>query len=166
MKYSIVFSSRTGNTRLLADTIKEHLNAEDCVYFGEPDEKAAQADLIFAGFWTDKGTCDAKAEEFIKTLKGKNVFLFGTAGFGVDASYFEQILSRVSAHVDESCTVTGSFMCQGKMPMSVRERYEKMAAAPTPAPNVQMLIDNFDKALSHPDQNDLEALMAAVDKAK
>ena len=33
-KYSIIFSSLTGNTKKLADTIRAVLPAEDCDYFG------------------------------------------------------------------------------------------------------------------------------------
>ena len=165
MKYSIVFSSRTGNTRLLADTIHDFLPEKDCIYFGEPGEQATEASRIFIGFWTDKGSCDPLIESFLKTLQGKEIFLFGTAGFGVDSSYFEQILNKTCEYIDDSNKIIGRFMCQGKMPAAVRERYEKMAEAPNPAPNIQMLIDNFDRALSHPDEADLENLKKAVHTA-
>ena len=32
--YSIIFSSPTGNTKLLADTIRDALPEENCNYFG------------------------------------------------------------------------------------------------------------------------------------
>ena len=54
----------------------------------------------------------------------------------------------------------GSYMCQGKMPMPVRARYEAMAAQ-DPA-KFQPMLDNFDRALAHPDQNDLDGMAAAV----
>ena len=38
-KYSIIFSSLTGNTKKLADTIRAVLPAEDCDYFGAPKRK-------------------------------------------------------------------------------------------------------------------------------
>ena len=47
-------------------------------------------------------------------------------------------------------------MCQGKMPMAMRERYVKMKEDPNHKPNLDMLIENFDRALSHPDKADLE----------
>ena len=59
-------------------------------------------------------------------------------------------------------TVIGSFMCQGKMPMSVRQRYENMKKQPLHLPNLNAMIENFDKALSHPDADDLERLKQAV----
>ena len=162
MRYAIVFSSRTGNTRLLADTLRSCLPPEDCCYFGTPDPAALEADALYVGFWTDKGHADDATTEFLKQLQGKKVFLYGTAGFGGSEEYFEKILKAVQKSLDKSNTLTGSFMCQGKMPLSVRQRYEKMKAQPIPLPNVDALIRNFDSALSHPDAEDLEHLKHAV----
>lgn len=98
----------------------------------------------------------------MKQLRSKRVFLFGTAGFGGSAPYFEKILAATRKALDGSNTVIGSFMCQGKMPISVRQRYEAMKTKPLHIPNLDALIENFDKALSHPDAADLEQLKQAV----
>ena len=44
------------------------------------------------------------------------------------------------------------------MPQSVRERYVKMKENPEHPANLDLLIQNFDRALSHPDSEDLERL--------
>ena len=162
MSYAIVFSSKTGNTALLAQTLQEQLPQADCCYFGAPDAAALAADTLYVGFWTDKGKADTDTLDFLQQLRGKRVFLFGTAGFGGSAEYFEQILAAVQESLDESNTVIGTYMCQGKMPMTVRQQYEKMLQQPNHAPNLEMLIENFDKALAHPDAADLEQLKQAV----
>ena len=162
MSYAIVFSSKTGNTALLAQTLREQLPQTDCCYFGAPDAAALAADTLYVGFWTDKGKADADTLDFLQQLHGKRVFLFGTAGFGGSAEYFEQILAAVQKSLDESNTVIGTYMCQGKMPMAMRERYVKMKEDPNHKPNLDMLIENFDRALSHPDKTDLEKLQKSV----
>lgn len=162
MSYAIVFSSKTGNTRLLADTLRASLPQNECTYFGAPASEALEAETLYIGFWTDKGHADDTLTAFLQTLKGKRVFLFGTAGFGGSAPYFEKILAATRKALDGSNTVIGSFMCQGKMPVSVRQRYEAMKAKPLHIPNLDALIENFDKALSHPDAADLEQLKQAV----
>lgn len=98
----------------------------------------------------------------MKRLKNKKIFLFGTAGFGESEAYFQKVLDRVKESIDESNSIIGTYMCQGKMPMAVRERYEKMKQQPNPAPNLDGLIRNFDRALAHPDDHDLEELKQAV----
>lgn len=142
-RYSILYSSATGNTRLLADTIRAALPPELCDAFGAVGETAAESELLYVGFWTDKGNADADTLALLRTLKNKRLFLFGTAGFGVDTAYFDAILARVQAVPDGSNTVIGTYMCQGKMPPLVRARYEAMRALPAPPENLDALIENF-----------------------
>ena len=158
MSHAIVFSSKTGNTRLLAETLRDSLPRENCIYFGAPAPEALEAETLYIGFWTDKGHADDTLTAFLQTLREKRVFLFGTAGFGGSAEYFDQILTAVKKALDASNTVIGTYMCQGKMPMTVRQQYEKMRQQPDANPNLGMLIENFEKALSHPDAADLEQL--------
>ena len=184
MKYAVIYSSKTGNTALLADKIRACL-PEDKVYTqalapdslkpdsresdsrkadslepNSPKPDSTEADLVFAGFWTDKGSCDEEMASFLNKLHGKKLFLFGTAGFGGEPEYFNRILSRVKEQTDGSNTIIGSYMCQGKMPVSVRKRYEAMLAAEPE--KAGKLIENFDNALSHPDEDDLKKLEALV----
>ena len=148
--YTIVCNSLTGNTKMLADTIKSVLpnNNND--------------DIVFVGFWTDKGNADSKTIEYLKLLRNKKLFLFGTGGFGGSEAYFDRILTNVKSNIDSSNEIIGEYMCQGKMPSSVRERYLKMKESDNCPPNIDVLIDNFDKALTHPDETDLEKLSQKV----
>lgn len=161
-RYSVLFSSQTGNTKILAQAIAQALPAADCDYFGDYQGRVPSSPVLFVGFWTDKGTADAATLELLKTVKNKKIFLFGTAGFGGSAAYFQNILLRVQENLDAGNQAIGTFMCQGKMPLSVRLRYEKMKEQPNPAPNLDMLIANFDRALTHPDEQDLQRLQEAV----
>lgn len=79
--YSIIFSSMTGNTRKLADKIHEILPKESCDYFGTADAQGIKSELLYIGFWTDKGNADSDTLDFLSKLKNKKIFLFGTAGF-------------------------------------------------------------------------------------
>ena len=158
MSYAIVYSSRTGNTAMLAQAVREALPQEDCRYFGAPAPQALAADTVYVGFWTDKGTCDEPTARFLQSLTDQKVFLFGTAGFGGSPAYFQQILDRVKANLAPGVQVTGTYMCQGKMPQAVRDRY----AAMEENPRRTAMLENFDQALSHPDQEDLARLQAAV----
>ena len=162
MTYAIVYSSRTGNTKRLAEAIHQALPHEDCVYFGPMNDVALNAERLYIGFWTDKGTCDAATEAFMDKARDKEVFLFGTAGFGGDAAYFDQVLGRVEQNLNNSNRLVGTYMCQGEMPQSVRERYEKMRASTVHIPNLEELIENFDRALAHPNDADLAQIKRAV----
>ncbi len=54
MSYAIVFSSKTGNTKLLADTLRLSATGK-LLLFWHPDPAAMEADDLYVGFWTDKG---------------------------------------------------------------------------------------------------------------
>ncbi|MEG0367688.1 MAG: flavodoxin family protein [Coprobacillus sp.] len=88
MKYSIIYSSQTGNGKLLAETIAKNLPQSDCDYMGSI--KDVDSELLFVGFWTDKGSCDETLAAYLDNLHNKKIFLFGTAGFGGNQEYFER----------------------------------------------------------------------------
>ena len=108
------------------------------------------------------GNTKKLADAIYETLPKDKIFLFGTAGFGGSDAYFEKILGQVKQSIDASNTVIGEYMCQGKMPQSVRERYVKMKENPEHPANLDLLIQNFDRALSHPDSEDLERLKKSL----
>lgn len=167
MTYVIVYDSATGNTEQLARAVADALPEEGRLAFGrigEVDVAALEeADRVYAGFWTNRGTCTDEMAEVLASLVGKEVFLFGTAGFGADETYFAGVAARTIANLPESAFVVGTFMCQGRMPESVRARYERTAEAnPVQAPRMRELIENFDRAVTHPDADDLARLMAKV----
>lgn len=153
MSYAIICSSKTGNTKKLAQRAREVL--------GEKNEcSTADADLVLLGSWTDKGGLDPALEDALPQLAAKRVFLFGTCGFGGSQAYYDRVLDRFQSALPEGAEVVGRFMCQGQMPPAVRERYVKMAEQ-DPA-RFEPMIENFDRALGHPDVADLDAFEAAL----
>lgn len=182
--YSIVFSSRTGNTAELAEAVREALPEGTCEYFGSVNGDGGfdgrgyagagcgrtssaipASETLFVGFWTNQGVADQAAQKLLGQLRNRKIFLLGTAGFGGSEAYFQAILDKTKAFIDDSNTVIGTYMCQGKMPLSVRERYMKMKEQPDHMPNIDAMIENFDKALSHPDADDLVKLANLVSEA-
>lgn len=155
MKYAVVYVSGTGNTTKVARAIREALPAEDCVAFGAPGEAARQADLIYAGFWTDRGDCCAWMAEFLESLSGKRVALFGTAGFDGSRSYYDTIFARAQKHLPAGNRVVGTYMCPGRMPQSVRDRYDAMLKTDPEDVQAKQMVENWRRAYSHPDQYDL-----------
>lgn len=156
MSYAIICSSKTGNTQKLAQRAREVL--------GEKNEvPATDADLVLLGSWTDKGGLDPALEDRLGELAGKRVFLFGTCGFGGSQAYYDRVLDRFASALPEGAQVVGRFMCQGQMPPAVRERYVKMAEQDPE--RFEPMIENFDRALGHPDEKDLDGLAAALREA-
>lgn len=154
MSYAVIVSSKTGNTQRLADRARVALGEKNEV------EDVASADLVLVGSWTDKGGMDPALGPRLAALSGKRVFLFGTCGFGGSQAYYDRVLDRFAAALPQDARVVGRFMCQGQMPPAVRERYVRMSAQ-DPA-RFEPMIENFDRALGHPDDGDLDALAGAL----
>lgn len=156
MRYAVVYRSLTGNTKQVAEEIYKQLPQQDVVYMGEPDDKALQADVLFVGSWTDKGSCDAATTEFLKKTSDKTVFLFGTSGFGKSQEYFDEILQRIKALLPQDAKTGKGFMCAGKMPVGLRNRYQAMLEKEPENKHYKMMLENFDLVLAHPTQEDLQ----------
>lgn len=127
--------------------------------------QASEADVVFVGFWCDKGSCSPAVQHFLQGLAGKRVFLFGTCGFGESDEYFAQILDRVRAYLPVDAQYIGGAMCQGKMGMGVKRRYEGMLEKDPENAQARMLIDNWNKAQSHPNEDDFSRIAAAAKEA-
>lgn len=127
--------------------------------------QASEADVVFVGFWCDKGSCSPAVQHFLQGLAGKRVFLFGTCGFGESDEYFAQILERVRAYLPVDALFIGGAMCQGKMGMGVKRRYEGMLEKDPENAQARMLIDNWSKAQSHPNEDDVSRIAAAAKEA-
>ena len=176
MRYAILYNSASGNTKQVAEALERALGAVNaevaCVQIAQGDARATidaagveGADAVLVGFWCDKGTCTQEVADVLAELGGKRVFLFGTAGFGGAPEYFERILMGVRAKLPEDAEYLGGAMCQGKMGTGIRRRYEAMLAERPGDARIQGMIDNFDAALSHPDDDDLERIVQTAKRA-
>ncbi len=159
MKTSIVYVSASGNTKLLAEAIARTLGEDG--YVGTPDDAALAADVIYVGFWTMAFAACPPIQNFLKTLKGKKVFLFGTAGYDDTPEYFERMLDTAKACLDDSNTVIGSYMCLGKVSAAKQEAIKKMDEA-----KYETMKPALEASQGHPSDADVEALVAMVSALK
>ena len=155
MKIAVIYKSLTGNTKLVAEAIGDALKEKCDVYVGEPADDL-EVDMYFVGSWIDKGNCTTEIADFLSKLENQKIALFATAGFGGSKEYYDALAERIKAQVPATNEILGQFFCQGKMPMSVRERYVAMLQANPEDKNMEVNVKNFDEALSHPDKTDLE----------
>lgn len=154
MKYLVVYTSKTGNTEKIAAEIFEALPgmSKD---IQRVEEVRGNADLYFVGFWNDKGTCSGSIMDFLSSIHGKKVALFGTCGMGGSKEYFKQVSKRVEALIPDDDEFLGSFICTGRMPPQVLERY-KMMQERQDSPQLRRMIKAYEEGMLHPDEKDLE----------
>jgi len=111
MKIKVMYQSKGGNTKMVADAIAEAVGqVNEAVPPAYPLENVS---LLFLGGALYSGKIDKKLVDFIKTLnisRAKNVAIFGTSGS--QDNVITQIKDLVKAQginvLDET------FMCKGK----------------------------------------------------
>jgi flavodoxin len=160
----IVYSSKTGNTRKLAEGIRrglaEALGQEPQMGAVEENPNPAGADWILAGFWADRGNADQKALQYLKSLEGRKVGLFGTLGAYPDSDHARDISKKVQDLVREKNTVLGCFLCQGRIDPALTDRFKSLPADNPHAMTPERMQRHLEAA-KHPDEKDIEAASAA-----
>jgi len=155
MSTRIIYTSRTGNTKMLAQRIFETVEDDDKnIYPVEEWQHDTDADTYFVGFWNNRGTCSLEICDLLDELDGRRVALFGTCGMPDSHDYYQTVEDAVKVWLPDHVDYLGCFLCQGKMPMSTRRKFEEMRNEDN-AKEIDACIRNFDAALLHPDEEDL-----------
>ncbi len=156
MKSMVVVSSKTGNTRKVAQAIFEALPDPKQLFAVEEAPDPGEYDFIALGFWVDKGTADAKARSYFERVQGKKVGIFGTLGAYPDSDHARESMDRARALLKGN-EILGDFLCQGRVdPKLVKMMAEKFKDDPhhsmTPERKARLA-----EAEKHPDGADLVA---------
>lgn len=155
MRILVTYSSKTGNTKKLAQGIFEGLGDKEKIILPMSEVTDMSAyDIVLAGYWVDKGGPNQEAAEFLKKIEGKKVGIFATLAFWPDSEHgFHSILAGEKL-VSEKNHVIGKYVCQGKLDEKMIEMFEKMPEGnphrPTPEKRKRYVI-----SANHPSAADI-----------
>lgn len=165
MKTLIVYSSLTGNTKMVAEAIHEVFGAEADIFPVEQAPAVAGYDLVAVGFWVDRGTTDQKTQAYLSGLKHKKVALFATLGAYPDSEHARNSLKNAAALLEEGNQLVGDFICQGKVDSKLIEGFKKLPEGHPHGMNPER-VARLHEAAKHPDQADLVNAKAAFTKIR
>ena len=163
MEYLVVYTSNTGNTQKVAMKIFDAIPGRSKDIERVEELHGEEADTYFVGFWNDRGTCGSRVMEFLSTLHGKRVALFGTCGMSGSEEYFKQVEKQVSVFVPDDNEYLGCFLCGGKMMPQVLEKYKQMQAVNN-SPQIRAMIAAYEEGMLHPDEQDFDNARAFVER--
>jgi flavodoxin len=154
MKSLIVYSSKTGNTRKLAEIANEMLAGDKtfCPVSEAPDPTGF--DLVVVGFWLQAGKPDPKSAEYLAKIGDAKLFLLATHGAAADSPHAQTALETARSLAAEA-QVVGSFNCPGEVNPAVLEK----ASQKDPQPP---WLADAPAAVGRPNAEDLAALRAAL----
>ena len=157
MKILIAYSSKTGNTRKLAEALHLELpDADLCPMGSVPDRDIY--DLVFAGFWVEAENACEDAKACLRKLEGKPVALFATLGAYPDSQHAADSLKAAAAEIPNG-NVVDSFICQGRIDPMMIEWMEQLPADDENAPT-ESRRQLWKDAETHPDDQDLANVVA------
>ncbi len=155
MKALVVYSSQTGNTKKLAETVCQALPAGTLMCLADDAPDPTDYDLVALGFWLQGGKPDPNSSTYLARLKGHpNVFLFATHGARPGSDYAANAMAHAHA-LAEGATVVGSFSCYGEVNPKVLEKVKAKTQPP-------VWLDDAAEAVGHPESSDLDNLLTAL----
>lgn len=152
MKMLVTYSSKTGNTRKIAEAIHQALPEAE-LYPVEEAPDAHDYDLVFVGFWVDRGTADEQAAGYLRCISGKSVALFATLGAYPDSDHARESLDK-AAQIIPNCLVVDRFICQGAVAPKLIAWMSQLPPEHPHAPDAAR-IQRWQDAERHPDETDL-----------
>jgi len=157
MKTLITYSSRTGNTKLVAEAIHTVLPHDAIIKAVEQAPPPDDFEYLVIGFWVDKGLPDELARSYMARVQNKRVGLFGTLGAWPDSDHARQCMEQaVKTMEDNGNTVTCTFLCMGKVDPKLLEMMQNMPGAADRHAMTPERKARLEEGQKHPDAADLE----------
>ncbi|HIW20665.1 MAG TPA: flavodoxin family protein [Candidatus Dorea intestinavium] len=164
INYLVLYESLSGNTKKVATEIFSSLpgNSKDIIDLSECTS-LPEARVYFIGFGIYYGSCHLEINSLLSSISKKAIALFATCSMGNSDEYKKHIAQTVSAWIEDDNVYLGAFICQGKIPMSLRCKCEHFCSSMGKGSS-RALLKAFDSALTHPDRKDLEDASSFVKK--
>ena len=105
MKYLVVYSSLTGNTKKIAEAIMDIMPEDTDIFPVKEAPSPAGYDVILIGSWIQRGLADKKSLEYIQTIRGKKTASFSTLGAYPDSDHALTSLKRIKEFLMEKETI-------------------------------------------------------------
>ena len=161
MKCAVIYSSKTGNTKKVAEAILQEMPEGTEFHDVASVPADASFDLVAMGYWIDKGTANQEAMDFMGSISATRVFSFFTLGAAPDSEHADTCRDNSTALYGENCEIIGTYCCQGAIDPKLTAWMEKLPAEHPHAPDAERR-KRWADAAAHPNQADFDAARAAV----
>lgn len=165
MKTLIIYSSQTGNTKLVCEKAFEFLKDEKNIV---PIEKIETINLdeydnIIIGTWIDKATADAKAKKIINSLVDKKLYFIGTLAASLSSDHAKKCFNNLSKLCSKKNNFIDGVLARGKVSDDLKEKFTKfpLNIIHKFVPNIKEIID---EAQSHPNDSDFSLIEDFINK--
>lgn len=158
-KWCVIYSSLTGNTKMVAEVMAEETGA-DLFPIEEAPADFSLYTVVALGYWLRRGAPDPKMLMLLPKVEEKDVVLFQTHGTDPGSEHAVTAFARAGHALGKGCYIAGTFACQGKIHPKIVEKRKKEAAADDDPHAGKKAQERWKRAASHPDPEDLEKARA------
>ncbi len=155
MKCMVVYSSKTGNTKMIADAICEALPQSTEIYPVHNSPDPDEYDFIAVGGWVDKGMPDEAIQSYMQKIHNKNIGIFLTLGAYPDSQHASESIQKACELLKDN-NILGTFICQGKVDPKLIEMMTQMTKDKPDHPHAMNdeRKARLAEATKHPDEQD------------
>lgn len=150
----LVYSSVTGNTRMVAEAIEAALPGDVAVFPVRDAPPAEGYDVVALGFWVHRAGPDPRMARYMANVRGQNVAFFGTLAAYPDSPHAQKVVARAEELLTGN-RILGSFLCQGKLAPGRLERRLRGEDGSGNHPLTEERRARLLEAARHPDATDL-----------
>lgn len=154
MRALIVYSSQSGNTKKLAQAVRDSLTIETRMLPVEQLPTPEEDEIVFFGFWLKGGQPDPKTAKYLSRVGNARLFLFATHGAAAGSRHAQDAMLYAES-LAPGAAILGTFTCQGQVDSKVLDKARQKSPRP-------VWVDDAAAAAGHPDEKDLERLRQAV----
>ncbi len=154
MKYAVLYQSKSGNTRLLAEEIFNSINSEEKeIYDIDEGNEIPKADVYFVGFGIHNNSCSMDIVECMESIGIGKLALFVTCGYIPTDKYKEKLEKNLEVWLPEEAEYLDMFLCQGNV------EFDRRQIMISQMPHLEdKLRQVFSMGCSHPNEDDLRAV--------
>lgn len=151
MKALVTYSSKSGNTKKLADALYGALQCEKDLLSLEDNPDPSGYDFVAVGFWLQGGQPDPATQEFLPKIGEKEVFLFATHGAATDSDHAKNGLN-MAKKLAAPARICAVFNCPGQVSEAILEKAGKKDPQP-------VWLADAPAAKGHPDKEDIRQFL-------
>lgn len=152
MKALVAYSSKSGNTKKLAEALYGAVQFEKDLVTISDNPDPTEYDFVAVGFWLQAGQPDPAAQEFLTRLGDKKeVFLFATHGAARDSDHVVNTMNKAK-ELAAPARICGVYSCPGEVAEETLEKAGKKDPQP-------VWLADAPAAKGRPDEEDIRQLL-------
>lgn len=147
MKVLVVYSSKTGNTKKLAEALYSAVQFEKDLISLSDTPDPTEYEFIAVGFWLQDGQPDLATQEFLPKIGRKEVILFTTHSAAHNSDHATNALKKAK-ELAAPARICAVFSCLGQASEEILEQAGKKEPQPS-------WLADAPAAKGHPDKDDI-----------